>query len=164
MTVQLSFINVICSNGAAAIQIKGGVAPYIINWSNGANQVTGIKDLNEGDYYVQVFDSDSLKQDTTIYFTISKQECPVVIPNHFTPNGDDFNDTWKIANIQSYPEFELFVYNKWGQLVHRQKGNYTPWDGNWMGANAVDGTYYYVFYFVASEKDKYLKGDVTILR
>ncbi len=164
LRVNLSIQHVVCTDGAAAVEISGGKQPYEIKWSNGANNISYIKDLKEGDYHVQVSDSDTLKQDTTIYFTIQKFQCPVIIPNHFTPNGDDYNDTWKIINIENYPEFELFVYNKWGQQVFHQKNSYTPWDGTWLGLKAADGTYYYVFYFKASEKDKFLKGDVSILR
>ncbi len=164
LKVNLTFANVICTKGAAAIEVNGGKSPYLITWSNGQNNVTSIKELVEGDYSVTIKTADSIPQDTLINFKISKQECPVIINNHFTPNGDSFNDTWQIGNIQNYPEFEIFVYNKWGQQVHRQKDTYTPWDGSWNGVALPDGTYYYMFYFKASEKDNFLKGDVSILR
>lgn len=164
LQVNLTYVNVICNKGAADVAVSGGKSPYIINWSTGQSNVTSVKELDEGDYSVTIKTSDSIPQDTVINFKIVKQDCPVIINNHFTPNGDSFNDTWQIGNIQNYPEFELFVYNKWGQQVHRQKNNYTPWDGTWQGIAVPDGTYYYMFYFKASDKDNFLKGDVSILR
>lgn len=160
--VQLSTLNQNCELGAASIQINGGRNPHYIKWSNGKLMVQSIKDLEAGDYSVVV--TDSTVKDTTINFTITKEECKVYISNHFTPNGDNYNDTWGIYNWQYYPEFELYVFNKWGQQVHSQKKTYIPWNGEWLGITAADGTYYYVFYFNGNDKNKFLKGDVSILR
>lgn len=162
LAVSLQSINEKCTKGEAAVTISGGKTPYNINWSNGKSNTSGIKDLSEGDYSVTVTDSSG--RDTTITFSIKKEECPVFFYNHFTPNGDNYNDTWQSANTQHFPEFELYVYNKWGQQVHFQKNNYVPWDGYWNGVQVPDGTYYYVFFYKGSDKDKFLKGDVSILR
>jgi gliding motility-associated-like protein len=162
LKVSISLTNQICDKGAAGIQITKGKLPYTINWSTGATNVFSIDELDAGDYSVTVKDSTS--RDTTITFKIEKENCPVIISNQFTPNGDNYNDTWKIENINNYPDFELFVYNRWGQQVHHQKNMYTPWNGEWLGITAADGTYYYVFYYKGSDKNKFLKGDVTILR
>lgn len=161
-SVQLFSINHICEKGAASVQITGGRNPHNIKWSNGKLMDQYIKDLEAGDYSVIV--TDSTVKDTTIYFKIEKEDCKVFINNHFTPNGDNYNDNWTIFNWQFYPDFELYVFNKWGQQVHSQKKTYIPWTGEWLGINAADGTYYYVFYFTGSDKNKFLKGDVTILR
>ncbi|MGE0566704.1 MAG: gliding motility-associated C-terminal domain-containing protein [Bacteroidia bacterium] len=162
--LKISFIssNFICIKGEAALSIETGYSPFTINWSNGVSNVTKIKDLEEGDYSVNVIDS--IGNDTTISFKIIKEECPISISNHFTPNGDGYNDTWQIGNWQYYPEFRVYVYNKWGQKVHFQENNYVPWDGQNQGVKVADGTYYYVFYFYKDDDSKFLKGDVSILR
>ncbi|MFO0358707.1 MAG: gliding motility-associated C-terminal domain-containing protein [Sphingobacteriaceae bacterium] len=152
-----------CEKGSATIQISGGKLPYTIKWSTGEIDVLNINKLPEGEYSVLVQDSGKVRQTNTT-FKIIREECPVVAENHFTPNDDNYNDTWNIYNTQYYPEFELYVFNKWGQQVHFQKKIYTPWNGDGLGSKVADGTYYFVFYFVGSEKDNFLKGDVTILR
>jgi gliding motility-associated-like protein len=162
LSVIFQSINEKCTKGEASVNITGGKWPYTINWSNGKSNVASIKDLSEGEFTVTVGDLSG--QDTTINFSIKKEKCPVVFNNHFTPNGDNYNDTWQVGNIQNYPEFELFVHNKWGQQVHYQKNNFVPWDGTWNGVQVPDGTYYFVFYFKGSDKDNFLKGDVSILR
>ena len=161
-SIELTLVNEICLQGAAEVKVSGGKLPYTITWSTGETNATYITKLNAGNYFVNI--KDSTNKDTVVNFSIVKEECPVSIANHFTPNDDNYNDTWKISNTQFYPEFELFVFNKWGQQVHHQKDHYTPWDGKWNGVSAADGTYYYVFYFKKSDKDKFLKGDVSILR
>jgi gliding motility-associated-like protein len=161
-----------CVKGAAGLQIDT-IKPsdmLTIDWSNGQSNVFSISNLDGGNYSVHVVikaQPDSViltKKDTTINFTIEKIECPVVISNHFTPNGDNYNDYLQIFNVEKYPRFELFIFNKWGQQVHSQKDKYTPWDGTWNGINVPDQTYYYVFYYDSDNKKKVLKGDITILR
>jgi gliding motility-associated-like protein len=169
-TINSSQNNEKCSKGAAGVQVKGlqsGDA-LSINWSHGPSGVNSVNNLNEGEYsaHITVLGlGDTInKIDTTIVFKIEKEKCEVSISNHFTPNGDNYNDLWQIGNWNYYPKFELYVFNKWGQQVHSQRGDYTPWDGRWAGINVPDGTYYYVFYYDGGNKKDLLKGDVTILR
>ena len=163
-TINPSQKNEDCTPGSAGIEIAGltNSDTLTITWSNGQTNVTSISDIYEGNYNVHVVIKHSL--DTTINFKIEKEKCRVGLSNHFTPNGDNYNDHWQITNTEHYPDFELHVFNKWGQQVHHQKGNYTPWDGKWNGINALDGTYYYVFYYKSGHKHDFEKGDVTILR
>jgi gliding motility-associated-like protein len=158
-----------CTSGSAGIKVDGLTQNDLIflTWSTGQTNVYSLSDLKEGDYYVHVqiknkVDSVS-KFDSTEVIHLDNTGCPVPIPNHFTPNGDNYNDTWNISNTVYFPNFELYVFNKWGQQVHSQKHTYTPWDGRWNGINVPDGTYYYVFYYDGG-KGKHEKGDVTILR
>jgi gliding motility-associated-like protein len=159
-----------CSKGSAGVQVNGLTQNDLIflTWSTGETNVYSLSDLKEGDYYVRVEIKNKVdsvtKYDSTKVIHIDDLGCKVPIPNHFTPNGDTYNDTWNIANTVYYPNFELYVFNKWGQQVHSQKHEYTPWDGRWNGINVPDGTYYYVFYYDGGSKGKHEKGDVTILR
>lgn len=150
-----------CGNGSAQVNIHGGLQPYNVIWSNGTSGAT-LYNAPPGDYTVSV--KDAANRDTVIAFTITDEVCDVSISNHFTPNDDGYNDTWTLINVNYYPDFEVFVYNRWGQIVHHQSQNYIPWDGRHLGVPLPDGPYYYVFYFVKNDKSRILKGDVNILR
>lgn len=63
----------------------------------------------------------------------------LTIPNTMTPNGDGYNDTWDIGGLQRFPDAEVRVYSRWGQIVHRTRG-YQPWDGGEL----PEAVYYYV--------------------
>lgn len=159
--VTLTTIDEKCSKGAAGIQLSPDTLSRIIQWSNGSTGVFSISDLSAGDYSLKLIRG---AKDTTIYFTIARLVCPVVISNQFTPNDDGYNDNWQIGNVASYPNFEVFVFNKWGQQVHHQEKTFTPWDGTSFGVGVPDGAYYYVFYYDKGKKGDYLKGDISILR
>jgi gliding motility-associated-like protein len=164
-TITSSHTDYECSKGAAGVNLQGLQNGDVlsITWSTGATNVTSINELEAGDYTAQL--TVPSKLDTTISFKIEKTECKVSIFNHFTPNDDGYNDTWSIGNWEFYPDFHLYVFDKWGQQVHKQSGTYTKWNGllGGSGIPVADGTYYYVFYYEGNS-GKLLKGDVTILR
>ena len=82
----------------------------------------------------------------------------VIVPNVFTPNGDGKNDLFVIQNLEAFENATLRIYTRWGRLVYESE-NYI---NNWDGAEATDGTYFYVLDVPLLEK-KY-EGTVTILR
>lgn len=61
------------------------------------------------------------------------------VPNVITSNGDGFNDTFKIKNLEYYPENYLKIFNRLGREIFSQK-NYKE---NWPSESIQSGTYYY---------------------
>ncbi len=160
-----------CEKGSAALSISGTTQGdnISISWSTGETGVSEISGLKEGEYSVNVSiihqqDTLTITTNTTVPFSVGNQPCKISVAAYFTPNGDNYNDNLYLANWESFPNFELQVYNKWGQKVHTQKSTYVPWDGKSSGINVPDGTYYYIFFFDAADKNKAQKGDFTILR
>lgn len=77
-----------------------------------------------------------------IYIKVLK---PVVIPNTFTPNNDGINDKWLITYLNDYPDCEVEVFTRAGQLVFKSvKGYRIPWDGMRNGKALPVDTYYYI--------------------
>ncbi len=96
-------------------------------------------------------------QDTRYFVTITTEEgCTLnddifvrvvekpVIRNTFTPNGDGVNDTWVIDYLESYPDVQVNIFNRFGVQVYSSTGYFTPWDGIFNGQPLPVGTYYYV--------------------
>lgn len=52
-----------------------------------------------------------------------------IIPELVTPNGDGKNDIFEIKGLEFYPDNELEVYNRWGNLVYSVNGYKNDWDG-----------------------------------
>ena len=83
---------------------------------------------NTGTYSVSLIISNGLCSDTAqvvVNVTIST----IVVPEILTPNGDGHNDVFDIKNIEYFPENELFVFNRWGNLVYKVKSYKNTWDG-----------------------------------
>jgi gliding motility-associated-like protein len=68
----------------------------------------------------------------------------VKVPNAFSPNGDNINDTWVLSNLADYPGCTVEIFNRYGQRVFQSTGYDTPWDGTMNGHPLPLATYYYV--------------------
>jgi len=154
-----------CDLGAAKITVTGGEPPYFYQWSNGALGDT-VSSLTGGNYTVYISDSDTsdLTPDINISFDVAAYVCKITFSNKFSPNGDGINDTWSVGRTEQYPKFFLQVFDRWGQIVHQQRGQYTPWDGTHLGIKLPDATYYCVFFYEEGKTGKLEKGNVTIVR
>lgn len=69
---------------------------------------------------------------------------PLGIPNTITPNGDGINDLWRIAGISFFPNVQVTIFDRWGQVVFRDIGYAQPWNGTNRGKALPTATYYYV--------------------
>ena len=77
-----------------------------------------------------------------------KPESDIYIPNAFTPNGDGFNDEWKV--FFSYPpqDYLLILYDRNGAKVFETRNPEDAWNGQFMnGKPAGEGVYMYVLRF-----------------
>ena len=88
----------------------------------------------------------------------------IVVPNGFTPNGDGWNDAWVIDFIDLFPECEVEVYNRWGDILFRSVGYKTPWDGRYNGGFVPVGTYYYVVKLNDPRFPEPYTGPLTVIR
>ena len=67
------------------------------------------------------------------------------IPNVFTPNADDLNDSFYLSGIACGSATSMHIFNRWGQLVFETDLPFDEfWDGFVNGKPAPDGVYSYV--------------------
>ncbi|MBK8143101.1 MAG: gliding motility-associated C-terminal domain-containing protein [Chitinophagaceae bacterium] len=88
----------------------------------------------------------------------------VFVPTGFTPNNDGLNDTWNIPALAAFPNFELLVYNRNGEVVFQNSKTNKPWDGRYKGLPQPSGVYIYVIDLKDSSRPGLLKGFVHIIR
>lgn len=62
----------------------------------------------------------------------------LVVPNIFTPNGDGYNDIFRIEGLH-LGMWRLRVYNRWGRQVYGSEGYKNDWDGGGLS----EGVYFY---------------------
>ena len=63
-------------------------------------------------------------------------------PNAFSPDGDGINDFFKISG-QGMSDFQIEIYNRWGQMVYKSSDLSNGWDGIFKGERVPTGTYVY---------------------
>jgi gliding motility-associated-like protein len=93
------------------------------------------------------------------------------VPNVFSPNYDNVNDTWgvKFSSIGRIKDFSMHIYDRWGLEVFASPLDYqTPnirWDGHTSaGEECSNGTYFYVISFKKNDEEQKLKGFLSLFR
>lgn len=92
--------------------------------------------------FVSVCDSGTLISDIIVFDPEITEE---MIPQGFSPNGDNINDYFEIQNLGNYPQNKLVIMNRWGSEVFSK----SPYDNSFNGLSSQgkelpDGTYFYI--------------------
>lgn len=94
-------------------------------------------------------------------------EVIVYAPNAFTPDGDAYNEMWRlhIDGIDVYG-YNLKMFNRWGEIVWESNNPEVGWNGSYRGQIVPDGTYVWIMECKDAWNDKKytFNGHVTILR
>ena len=157
ISFELSIQDASCAgkrNGRAFVtNINGCQPPYNVIWSAGTNPTDTFSTLGllAGDYSVQLVSSDGCSSQPRPFTIglIDPNPCLLKFYSGITPNGDGINDSWIIDNIDVFPNNEVAIYNRLGNLVW-EGDNYdnlnTLWDGeNLSGNDLPSDTYFYIF-------------------
>ncbi|WP_187269301.1 T9SS type B sorting domain-containing protein [Algibacter pacificus] len=66
-------------------------------------------------------------------------------PKFFTPNGDGYNDYWKIKGINYLiqPHSTIFIFNRYGKLLKQFFAQSQGWDGTFHGAHLPSDDYWF---------------------
>ena len=64
------------------------------------------------------------------------------IPNAFSPNGDGLNDTFGAIG-EGITEYNIQIFNRWGELIFESNDMRTRWDGKHRNEIVPMGVYVY---------------------
>jgi gliding motility-associated-like protein len=147
-------------DGFILTSIQGGNSSYTYSWSNGSIQ-SDIYNLTAGNYAVIVTNENGCEVSASITLT---QPNALALPSGLSPNGDSDNDFFVVRGIESYPDNDIVIFNRWGNVVYQQNDYSNEWDGvNRNGEELPDGTYF-VILRAFGEETITLKGYVDLRR
>lgn len=95
--------------------------------------------------------------------------CPprVFVPTIFSPNGDGKNDIMTI-NGAYYKNYNLTIFNRWGEIIFYTEDRYEFWDGKYRGETMPIGVYNWMINYegqTAKYRGPYTqKGTITIVK
>ncbi|WP_081671144.1 gliding motility-associated C-terminal domain-containing protein [Sporocytophaga myxococcoides] len=93
-----------------------------------------------------------------------KYEIQIFTPTAFTPDKDGINDIF-IPKGKFFTEFEMTVFNRWGEIVFHSSDINSGWDGFYKGDVAQKDSYAYLIKAKDNRgREKVYKGTVTLLR
>ncbi len=147
---------------------------WLWNFGTGGSSIIQNPDYTfpgQGIYTVTLTVSNGLCSDSISKIIQINSLSTYYIPNSFTPNEDGTNDVFCLKGIGIYKEnFEMSIYNRWGELVFYSTDILIGWDGSTINpvTPAEEGVYTYQFNFVWNDSNGKAKmtkiGKVTLVR
>jgi gliding motility-associated-like protein len=169
-----------CS-GLARFQIKSKQNIQLLKWEfgdpasgilNSSSEIMPQHQFSSSGFYkiksVVLFDCGFDTLETEIGAQIcTSPPCEVQIPNAFTPNDDEFNDLFSAQSNCNFEEFELRIFNRWGQEIFFSRNPAVGWNGSTDSGNKAssDGIYFFSLrYRLEDGQSKLDKGFVKAIR
>jgi gliding motility-associated-like protein len=101
----------------------------------------------------------------TIRIEDCSDSCTVWVPSAFTPNGDEFNDSWSWKGECQPEGFNMQIFDRFGEIIYATTDPEDTWDGTVNGRMSPDGVYAYrVAYKLPYQDHKEAVGSIVLLR
>lgn len=152
-----------------------GAVSYLWNFGNG-NTSTAVSpniyyDNINGNIDVTLYAySANNCVDSSLITLFYREEAIFYIPNSFTPDEDEFNQTWGPVFTQGFDpyNFDLYLFNRWGELIWESHDAQARWDGTYGSERLAcqDGVYTWKISYKTKQTDQRIdiSGSVRLLR
>jgi gliding motility-associated-like protein len=157
------------------------VISYEVSDAFDANQVITVTAVGVGGDYEYQLDNGSF-QDSNVFENVSsgthiitvrdKNGCGqtyseallVNYPKFFTPNGDGFNETWNIVDLQAQSTALIHIFDRYGRLLKDIKPNGAGWDGSFGGEELPSDDYWFTITYTEDGINKEFKAHFSLKR
>lgn len=165
-------------NGITDLNLTTGTILQLNNTSSNANSFKWVSCDNaistnsiltlplttSGDCCISLIAYNNVCTDTATKCLKVFSEFELLIPNVFTPNGDQANDVFKISS-KGLKTLHCEIYNRWGMKLYEWNDINGYWDGKTKTGLAPDGTYFFIVNYTNNENEtKTEKGFLSLFR
>lgn len=140
----------------ATISVTGnGNYEYSLDGSNFQDSPT-LNLPSSGEYTVYVNDKNECGVVSKTFYALS-------YPKFFSPNGDNYNDTWYIKNLdkKDLEQSKIYIFDRYGKLLKQINPNRMGWNGIYDGHQLPASDYWFVLELT---NGKTVKGHFSLIR
>ncbi|RZJ33353.1 MAG: T9SS type B sorting domain-containing protein [Flavobacterium sp.] len=148
------------------------------DWTQNDNTIAIILEQGNGDYLFSIdgvhYQASNVFNNLppggyTVYVKDSIGDCGIATgdvflltyPRFFTPNGDGFNDFWKIKFSEIEPHLMTYIFDRYGKLITGFLPDSPGWDGKLNGQPLPSTDYWFL---VVREDGKEFRGHFAMKR
>jgi gliding motility-associated-like protein len=128
------------------------------NFAEGVTYISVISEINGCLSLPETTSVNVIRCPQTIYY----------VPNSFTPDGDEHNQTFGVVFTSGFnpTEFQIQIFNRWGELIWESYDHQFKWDGTYDGRVVQAGIYTWKIKFGNADDDGFnlISGHLNILR
>jgi gliding motility-associated-like protein len=120
-------------------------------------------------YQVRAYEDNSVPDSSNNAISVSNtiyliQPPHLYVPSAFTPNDDNINDVWGIVPV-FVKEYNIKVFNRWGEKVYDSNDKKRQWAGEYNGDAPFQNVFIWVVEYTGWDNSRHFdRGDVTILK
>lgn len=149
----------------------------IVDWSDENNSIKVILENNGSGNYEYSLDNINFQQSNIFnnvllgYYTVyvrdavcggdSENALVLNYPKYFTPNGDGYNDFWKVNFSEYEPNMKTYIYDRFGKLMTSFKPDSVGWDGTLNGRQVPSTDFWFL---IVREDGRILRGHFAMKR
>lgn len=134
--------NIFSDTQSIVIKVTRGIGRYEYSIDGLAFQDSPVFSVSRsGVYPVVVRDKNGCND---LYLTATVIMCPAF----FTPNGDSYNDTWKVDYLPPSMNSRISIFDRYGKLLKSLKGSDESWDGNYNGSPMFADDYWFTIEYI----------------
>lgn len=114
--------------------------------------------------YKLIVNNNGCENEDEIIVSIMDYNVKIAIPKAFTPDGDGINDQIQVYT-KGLKEYELLIFNRWGQVIFESKDANQAWDGTFNNIELEVETYTYIIRALSENNENILqKGQIQLIR
>jgi len=158
-------VNCFAKNTSLELNATTNAVNYF--WSDSSS--SAVNYVNQAGLYFVILISD--KGCMSIDSIYVKELCApsFFIPNAFTPNNDTKNDVFYVESTEELQDFELRIFNRWGEVIFKTNSIYEGWNGQLKsGQHAQEEVYVWLINYryptISGSRAGSMNGTVTLLR
>ncbi len=127
-----------------------------------ANPVVSVFDRENNYELTVIYNKGCIAKSNATVFVDGKRE--LFVPNVFSPNNDGANDVFAVYGF-GIRDFDLKIFNRWGEKVFETTTQGVGWDGSFKGKMQNPEVYTYLLDIVYLDGKKTMQtGTVTMVR
>ncbi len=121
--------------------------------------------IENGLYHYTIEASENNSIFKSLSNTIELIQSPLLhVPNAFTPNHDNVNDSWNPAPV-FVKDYHLQLFNRWGQLIFETHDKHHPFTDEFMKDPATCDVFIYLITYTGWDGSTHtVKDNVTLLK
>jgi len=157
-----------CNETEDVVTLDAGPG-FFYRWMNTTNPTLDTNQTvvvgDPGYYYVKIINQYGC---SVIDKILATDACPprFFVPESFTPDDPFKNNRFEVFGAY-FKNFEIYIYNRWGEIIFHSTDRNDAWDGTYRGEKMPPGVYPYVITYDSEFEDfkgKQLEGRVVLIR
>jgi len=152
----------LCNGEEFWLQVRGNADTLL--WQD--SSISAAYRVTQPGLYTVVASNGCGKDTLTATINMTACTCQLLLPNAFTPDGDGRNDTFRPLHACEISDFQMAVYDRYGDLVFRSSNPDIGWDGTFRGRRVSPGSFVWMVRYIntMTKQPVLKKGSVLVIR